>query len=177
MLLKRVAVYHMGARMRIFLLSLLVVCLAVTVLPVESQQPKSADSVPPKTIRVLVIDRDSWTESGTSVATKDVATSSYHAGIQEMHTEQVKTLNKSCPAVTITVDKANADLVVVWDTKTWQQTAWSGHQNEYTVYNSKGDLVGSGAAHKMTNAAKEICGILTGPAPTPKAPPKTPAKP
>jgi hypothetical protein len=32
-------------------------------------------------------------------------------------------------------------LVVVWDTKTWQQTSWSGHQNEYTVYDSKGDLV------------------------------------
>lgn len=119
-------------------------------------------------IRVFVIDRDSWTESGTSVATKDVATASYRAGIQQMHTEQVKTLNKSCPAVTITVDKGSADLVVVWDTKTWQQTSWSGHQNEYTVYNSKGDLVGSGAAHKMTNAAKDICGILT----NPKAPTK-----
>jgi hypothetical protein len=127
------------------------------------------------TIRVFVIDLDSWTESGTSVVTKDVATSSYHAGVQQMHTEQVKTLNKSCPIVTITVDKAKADLVVVWDTKTWQQTSWSGHQNEYTVYNSKGDLVGSGAAHRMTNAAKEICGILTDP--TPKAPAKTPAKP
>jgi hypothetical protein len=143
-----------------------------------SQNPKPANSKSQKTPpRVFVIDRDSWTESGTSVATKDVATTSYHAGIQQIHTEQVKTLNKSCPAVTITVDKANADLVVVWDTKTWQQTSWSGHQNEYTVYNSKGDLVGSGAAHKMTNAAKEICGILTGPTPAPKAPAKTPAKP
>jgi hypothetical protein len=66
---------------------------------------------------------------------------------------------------------------VVWDTKTWQQTSWSGHQNEYTVYDSKGDLVGSGAAHKMTNAAKEICGILTAPTPAAKAPAKTPAKP
>jgi hypothetical protein len=151
--------------------------MALTFGTAAPQQSKPADSAQPKTIRVLVIDRDSWTESGTSVATKDVATSSYLAGIQQMHTEQVKTLNKSCPAVTITVEKNNADLVVVWDTKTWQQTSWSGHQNEYTVYNSKGDLVGSGAAHKMTNAAKEICGILTGPAPTPKAPQKTPAKP
>jgi hypothetical protein len=125
-------------------------------------------------IRVFITDRDAWAESGTAVATKDSAIASFQAGIQRGHTEQVKTLSKSCLRVTITADKASADLVVVWDTKTWQQTSWSGHQNEYAIYNSKGDLMGSGAAHKMTNAAKDICGVLT--SPTPKAP-KTPVKP
>jgi hypothetical protein len=35
-----------------------------------------------------------------------------------------------------------------------------GHQNEFTVFNAMGDLVGSGADHKIANAAKNICAVV-----------------
>jgi predicted secreted Zn-dependent protease len=105
-----------------------------------------------KPIRVFVSDHESWQQASTIVAgTYSGAT----------HAEQVKTLAKGCPAITITDDQARANFFVAWDSKTWQQTSWGGHENEFTVYNSAKDMIGSGAAHHMKNAAKDICKLLT----------------
>jgi len=70
--------------------------------------------------------------------------------------QAIKTLNHACPSLTITSSREKADFIVVWDIKTWAQTSWSGHQNEFAVYDKAGDLIKSGAAHKQTNAAKDI---------------------
>ena len=40
------------------------------------------------------------------------------------HSEQIKTLSKGCPSISITGDPAVADFTVAWDSKTWQQTSW-----------------------------------------------------
>jgi hypothetical protein len=112
--------------------------------------------------RVFVTDHDSWQESGHFAATENSASASYSGNVRRISIEQMKSLHKACPQVTITSQPAGADFVVVWDTKTWQQTSWSGHQNEYTVFNAKGDLVGSGADHKIANAAKGVCALVAG---------------
>ena len=109
----------------------------------------AADS---KMVRVYVTDHESWLQASTAVAT------SYSGAT---HAEQIKTLAKECPEVTITEDRARADFVLAWDSKTWQQTSWGGHENEFAVYNSSKDLIGSGAAHHMKNAARDICKLLT----------------
>jgi hypothetical protein len=87
--------------------------------------------------RIYLVDKDSWAESGGFAANNGTAVGSYHASVRHISTEQIKTLNKACPALTITVDLKASDFVVVWDTKTWAETSWSGHQNEYVVYNSR----------------------------------------
>lgn len=105
-----------------------------------------------KALRVFLTDHESWQQASTLVAgTYTGAT----------HSEQVKTLQKACPAITITADASAADFTVAWDSKTWQQTSWGGHENEYTIYNGAKDVVGTGAAHHMKNAGKEICKMLT----------------
>jgi hypothetical protein len=115
--------------------------------------------------RLFVVDRDSFQASGgfVGIASNGSATTTghYHEGIQRMNTEQVKSLNHACPDAVITSNPENADFVVLWDTKTWQQTSWSGHQNEFNVYNRTGELAGSGATHQISNAASEICSIVT----------------
>lgn len=105
-----------------------------------------------KPLRVYLTDHESWQQASTLVA------GSYTGAT---HSEQVKTLQKACPAVTITANAAAADFTVAWDSKTWQQTSWGGHENEYTIYNAAKDVVGTGAAHHMKNAGKEICKLLT----------------
>jgi hypothetical protein len=111
--------------------------------------------------RVFVVDKDSWQESGGFTAANGTASGNYHAGVRHTSTEQIKSLNQACPALTITADKQSADFIIVWDTKTWAETSWSGHQNEYVVYNKKGDVIYTGAAHKISNAAKDICKSVT----------------
>ena len=105
-----------------------------------------------KPVRVFLTDHESWRQSSTLVA------GSYSGAT---HSEQVKTLAKECPAVTITADPTAANFTLAWDSKTWQQTSWGGHENEYTIYNSAKDVVGTGATHHMKNAGREICKILT----------------
>lgn len=104
-----------------------------------------------KKVRVFVGSHESWQQASTIVA------SSYSGAT---HTEQIKTLAKECSAVTITDDSARADFFVSWDSKTWQQTSWGGHENEFSVYSAAKDLVGSGNAHHMKNAARDICKLL-----------------
>ena len=127
--------------------------------------------------RVLIADRDTWEASSTSFLHGSetaechqdagcgengslTAGSRSQAGIRRVNTEQVKSLNKACPEVGITNNPARADLFVVWDVKTFAQTSWTGHQNEFTIYDKAGDLVGSGDAHTISGAAKSICKLL-----------------
>ena len=75
-------------------------------------------------------------------------------------TEQIKTLANACPTVTITGDPAKADFFLSWDSKTFQQTSWHGHENEFTLYSADKDVLGTGAAHYMKNAAKDIRDLI-----------------
>ena len=102
-------------------------------------------------IKVYVTNHESWQQSSALV------TGSYTGATRA---EQTKTLAKGCPSITITDDQAKANYTVAWDSKTWQQTSWGGHESEFTVYNSANDMVGAGDAHHMKNAAKDICKLL-----------------
>ena len=105
-----------------------------------------------KPVRVFLTDHESWQKASTVVA------GSYTGAT---HSEQVKTLSKGCPSIIITGDPTAADFTVAWDSKTWQQTSWGGHENEFTVYNAAKDVIGVGSAHHMKNAAHDICKLLT----------------
>jgi len=122
----------------------------------------------PQKPRVHIADRDTWQEEGGFAATKDSAAGHYNAGVVRQNTELVKTFNKSCPAAIVTASKQHADYVVIWDHTDWAHTKWTGSQNQFTVYRANGDLLGSGSAHKMPNAAKDICKLIL----DDKAPPK-----
>ena len=110
--------------------------------------------------RVYVVDHDSWEASSAAILNSGNGVATAQAGIRRVNTEQVNNLAKACPSIVVTSDSAKADLFVVWDTKTWQQTSWTGHQNEFAVYNRGGDLVGSGDSHTISGAAKAACKIL-----------------
>jgi hypothetical protein len=110
--------------------------------------------------RIYLAEHESF-EKGATLVT------SSHSGATKA--EQLKTLSRECPAITLTDDPAKADFFLSWDSKTWQQTSWGGHENEFTIYNSSKDVVGSGAAHHMKNAAKDICRLITKAAAAPPA--------
>lgn len=102
--------------------------------------------------RVFVADRDSFEASGNAVSVK--------AGVRRFNSEQINALNKSCPAVAVTSVRDSADFLVVWDTTSWEQTSWSGHQNQFSVYAKNSDLIQTGKAHRLSAAAKDICKVL-----------------
>ena len=113
-----------------------------------------------QTVRVYVTDRDSWQETGSLTAVNGVASGKYQGGVRRTNPEQVKSLSKSCPAITLTAAPEKADFTVVWDSKTYQETPWGGHTNEFFVYNAAKDLVGSGGTDRISSASKQICKII-----------------
>jgi predicted P-loop ATPase len=110
-----------------------------------------------KPVRVYLTDHESWQQASTLVA-------GTYTGATK--TEQIKTLTKACPVVTVTEDAMKADFILRWDSKTWQQTSWGGHENEFTLYNTEKDVLGTGSAHHMKNAAKDICKLIASKVPS-----------
>jgi len=107
--------------------------------------------------RVYLTDRDSWKEAGCVVASNGNATGRMSGRVVREHTENVRTFNNACPSVTVTERKEKADFALIWDCTNWNETAWTGNQNNMAVYNRDGDLIWSGASHKMTTGAKDAC--------------------
>ncbi len=100
--------------------------------------------------RVFVETADPASSSATTVSTY----------FGPSHSEQVRVLSRSCPAIVITEDQAGVKFIVRWESKTWQQTSWSGHQQEFTLYSPNRDVLGSGATHNIANAGKDICKLI-----------------
>jgi hypothetical protein len=111
--------------------------------------------------RVYITDRDSWKVSGWLVASNGMVVAREDARVVREHTENVKTFHAACPGVTVTENKEKADYALVWDRTNWNETAWTGHQNNLALYDRNGDLVWSGASHRMQTAARDACRAIT----------------
>jgi hypothetical protein len=107
--------------------------------------------------RVYLTDRDTWKETGWVVAANGNAAGGASGRVVREQTENVKTFNNACPSVTVTDNKEKADFALIWDRTNWSETSWTGNQNNMALYNRDGDLVWSGASHKMTTGAKDAC--------------------
>jgi hypothetical protein len=112
--------------------------------------------------RVYLVDRDEWKLSGGFAATETSSVGSIHAGVRRDYTEILKTFAQACPQVTFTDDRTKADYAIVLDHKTWMETSWTGHENEFVIFNRAGDLSYSGATDKMKKAAKDSCKAVLG---------------
>jgi hypothetical protein len=112
--------------------------------------------------RLYLTDRDTWKESGWMVAGDGKAVGGINGAVVREHTENVKTFNKACPSITVTESKEKADFALIWDRTNWSETAWTGYQNNMALYSRDGDLVWSGASHKMTTAAQDACKAVLG---------------
>jgi hypothetical protein len=140
-------------------------CVAIALLsasvPYAAQKQTSKDTlqglVAQDKPRLYLTDRDSWKESGWVAAANGNAAGGISGRVVREHTENVRTFNKACTGVTVTENKEKADFALVWDRTNWNETAWSGYQNNMAIYNRDGDLVWSGASHKMTTGAKDAC--------------------
>jgi len=128
--------------------SLLILAWLVLLLPAWAQEKP----------RVYVVDRDEWKLSGGFAGNAG----SIQAGVRRDYTEILKTFAQACPQVTFTSDRAKADYAVVLDHKTWRETSWTGHQNEFVIFNRAEDLIYSGATHEMKTAAKDSCKAVLG---------------
>jgi hypothetical protein len=103
--------------------------------------------------RVYVTEQAPWLEASNLVAPA--------VTYAPTRTEQISNLSHYCPAMAITEDQARATFILVWESKSYQQTRWGGHEHEWNLYSPQKDLLASGATYHMKSAAKDICKALT----------------
>jgi hypothetical protein len=91
--------------------------------------------------------------------------------------EVSKDLQKSCPAVTVTLNQSAADYTVMLNRESKKNRGLLRSNSQVQVANRLGDVLGSSATHTVGNAAKDACELITadwsqhGPLPSPGAAP------
>jgi hypothetical protein len=72
--------------------------------------------------------------------------------------EIIKNFNQHCPAVTVTIDRAKARFIVLFDHEGDQGAAL--RRNKISVFGSDGDILYSGSTRSLGNAVKDACDAI-----------------
>ena len=113
--------------------------------------------------RVYVTDSESWQVSGGFGAHGDSsgnfnAGGHYSGGARPQTVEVIKTFTERCPGVVVTMDRAKADYVVLFDREGGK--GYARKRDKIAVFKNNGDLVYSGSTRSLGNAVQDSCEAL-----------------
>jgi ABC-type uncharacterized transport system substrate-binding protein len=108
--------------------------------------------------RLFVTDSASWETAGGFAASKNNASGFSRGGARPQTAEIIKTFSDECPEVTVTMNKDNADYVVLLDHEGGKGPARK--DNKFALFNKDGDSVASGSTRALGNAVKDACKAL-----------------
>lgn len=109
--------------------------------------------------RVFITDSNSWQISGgfagASSAGAGAIAGSNSGGARPQTVEVIKNFNEKCTAVTMTMDKAKAQFIVLFDHEGGKGAIRK--DNKIAVFKADGDLVFSDSTRSLGNAVKDAC--------------------
>lgn len=109
--------------------------------------------------RIFVTDSNSWQMSGGFTAASSngngAASGHFSGGARPQTVEIIKTFGEKCPAVVVTMDKAQAQYVVLFDREGGKGIALK--HDKIAIFKSTGDVVFSGSTRSVGNAVKDAC--------------------
>jgi len=74
--------------------------------------------------------------------------------------EVTKDFQKSCTGVTVTINQANADYIVMMNRESKQNRGLLRSNSQIQVANKAGDVLGTNATRTVGNAAKDACNMI-----------------
>jgi hypothetical protein len=74
--------------------------------------------------------------------------------------EVTKNLQKACPGVLITLNQSVADYTVMLNRESKQKRGLLRTNNQVQVANRAGDVLDSHATRMVSNASKDVCGLI-----------------
>lgn len=74
--------------------------------------------------------------------------------------EVTKDLQKDCSGVTLTINQANADYIVMMNRESKQNRGLLRTNSQIQVANKAGDILGTNATRTVGNAAKDACNLI-----------------
>lgn len=108
--------------------------------------------------RVYVTDSQSWELHGQAGGGAAAAAGSIAGGARPQTAEIIKTFGERCPAVTVTLNKENADYVILLDHEGGKQLVL--RDNKVAVFAKDGDVIYSGSTRTLGNAVKNACSAI-----------------
>jgi hypothetical protein len=74
--------------------------------------------------------------------------------------EVTKDFQKDCPGVTVSINQANADYIVMMNRESKQNRGLLRSNSQIQVANKAGDVIGTNATRTVGNAAKDACNLI-----------------
>jgi hypothetical protein len=74
--------------------------------------------------------------------------------------EVTKNLQKDCSGVTVTINQANADYIVIMNRESKQNRGLLRSNSQIQVANKAGDVLGTSATRTVGNASKDACNLI-----------------
>ncbi|MBX9602105.1 MAG: hypothetical protein K2X35_13930 [Bryobacteraceae bacterium] len=122
-----------------------------------------AATSPGERVRVFVEDSRSWEITGEigggSAGGVGGFGGSTRGGARPQTVEIIKTFGERCPRAIITMDRAKADYMVLFDREGGK--ALVRRDNKIAVFEKGGDILYSGSTRSLGNAVKDACGAIT----------------
>jgi hypothetical protein len=129
--------------------------------PVVNRAVEQAANAP-GTARVFITDSNSWEISGGFAAAADrnggAAAGRYAGGARPQTVEVIKTFGERCPGAIITMDKTQAQYVVLFDHEGGK--GYVRKDNKIAVFRAGGDLLFSDSTRSLGNAVKDACAAI-----------------
>jgi hypothetical protein len=130
--------------------------------------------------RAYVTDSNSWSVSGGFGGSSSGFGGGVHGGARPQTAEVIKTFGKKCPGVIVTINRKEADFVVLFDHEGGK--GWARRDNKIAIFNRNGDAIFSKSTRSLGNAVEGACkAMMKAPvlaaAPEPAAQPEAPAAP
>jgi hypothetical protein len=107
---------------------------------ISATAPTSAQFAKP---RVHVSDSNSWETSGGFTASRGSAAGSFSGGARPQTVEVIKTFGERCPGVVVTMEKAKADYIVLFDREGGK--GYARKRDKIAVFKKEGDVLYSGS--------------------------------
>jgi hypothetical protein len=110
--------------------------------------------------RVYVSDSNSWQMVGGFSYSKRSGGGGFAGGASPQTVEVIKTFGQRCLGVIVTMDKTNADYVVLFDREGGKGVAH--RRDKIAVFRNNGDVLYSGSTRSLGSAVQDSCQAIQG---------------
>ena len=129
--------------------------------PIVNPAPEQTSN-PAQTARIFVTDSNSWEMSGGFAAGSSRSggggSGGFSGGARPQTVEVIKTFGERCPSATITMNKAQAQFIVLFDHEGGK--GYVRRDNKIAVFKASGDLLFSHSTRSLGNAVKDVCDAI-----------------
>lgn len=108
--------------------------------------------------RVFVTDSQSWQMAGGFSASNGAAAGVVKGGARPQTVEVIKTFAERCPSLTVTMERARADLIVLFDHEGGKGLVRK--RDKIAVFKKDGDLLFSDSTRSLGNAVQDACDAI-----------------